>query len=92
MPTHHSRLVAAIGIAAACLDQRLDSRTVEIGAHHAHPFAIAPVELAVRLIELDLLRRVRATGGMMTVRLLPSRSARSIEPSFTAGLEPMLVQ
>ena len=52
-------LVAPIGVATARLDERFDLRAVEIRAHHAHPFAVAPVELAVFLIELDLLRRER---------------------------------
>ena len=53
-----SCLIAPILVAAARLDQRLNLRAVEIGAHHAHPLAIAPVELAVLLIEVDLLRRM----------------------------------
>jgi hypothetical protein len=32
-------------------------RTGEIDAHHAHPLAIAPIQLAVLLIEVDLLWR-----------------------------------
>src|ERR1700677_4309661 len=55
-PDAPSGQVASIGVASACLDQRFDQRAVEIGAHDAHPFAVAPVELAVLLIELDLLR------------------------------------
>ena len=55
-----SGLVAPIGVATAGLDERLDLRSVEIRAHHAHSFAVAPVELAVLLIELDLFRRERA--------------------------------
>src|SRR5262249_35312115 len=55
-------LIASIGIAAASLDQRLDLRAVEIDAHHAHALAVAPIELAVRLIEMDLLRRERTAG------------------------------
>ena len=56
------RLVASIGVAAARLDQRFDERAVEVGAHDAHPLAIAPVELAVLLIELELLWRMRGAG------------------------------
>ena len=55
-----SGLIAPIRVATARLDERFDLRAVEIRAHHAHPFAVAPVELAVLLIELDLLRRERA--------------------------------
>ena len=52
-------LIAPIGVATAGLDERFNLRAVEIRAHDAHPFAVAPVELAVLLIELDLLRRER---------------------------------
>ena len=52
-------LVAPIGVAATRLDERFDLRAVEIRAHHPHPFAVAPVELAVLLIEVDLLWRER---------------------------------
>ena len=52
-------LIAPIVVAAAGLDQRFDLRAVEIRAHHAHPLAVAPIELAALLIEVDLLRRVR---------------------------------
>ena len=51
-------LIAPVLVAAAGLDQRLDLRTVEVRAHHAHALAVAPVEFAVLLIEVDLLRRV----------------------------------
>ena len=34
-------------------------RAVEIRAHHPHALAVAPIELAVFLIEVHLLRRVR---------------------------------
>ncbi len=53
-------LIAPIGVASARLDQRFDQRAVEVRAHDAHPLAVAPVELAVLLIELKLLRRVCA--------------------------------
>src|SRR5262249_33070129 len=46
-------------VAAAAFDQRFDLRAVEICAHHAHALAIAPIELAVRLIEVHLFRCVR---------------------------------
>src|SRR6516225_1046976 len=52
--------VAALRIATAPLDERLDQGAVEIRAHHPHPFAIAPVKLTVLLIEMDLLRGERA--------------------------------
>src|SRR4029077_10247937 len=47
-------LIAPVGLASARLDERLDLRAIEIASHDAHPFAIAPIELAVFLIELDL--------------------------------------
>ena len=52
----------AIIFALSRLDEGFDLRTVEIRAHDSHPFAIGPVELAVRLIEMELLRRERAAG------------------------------
>ena len=48
------------GSPSARVDEGLDLRAVEIGAHHAHAFAVAPVELAVLLFDLELLRRERA--------------------------------
>jgi len=51
-------LIPAVGIALPRLDERLYLRAVEIGAHHAHALAIAPIELASFLFEDDLLRRV----------------------------------
>ena len=54
-------LIAPIGVATARLDERFNLRAVEIRAHDSHPFAVAPVELAVLLIELELLRRERTT-------------------------------
>ena len=51
-------LIAPVLVAAAGLDQRFDLRAVEVRAHHAHALAVAPIELAVFLIEMDLFRRV----------------------------------
>ena len=51
-------LIAPVRVAAAGLDQRFDLRTVEVRSHHAHALAIAPIELAVFFIEVDLFRRV----------------------------------
>src|SRR5215469_13963628 len=53
-------LIVTVLVAAARLDQRLDVRAVEIAAHDPHPFAVAPIELPVLLIEMHLLRRVCA--------------------------------
>ena len=78
-------LVAPVGVATARLDQRLDLRAIEIAAHHAHAFAVAPVELAVLLIELDLLGREGGAWRHDHLAIAPSRSARSMEPSFDAG-------
>src|SRR5207245_4708618 len=46
-------------IALARVHEGLDVRAVEIRSHHAHPLAIAPVEFAVVLVEMALLRRER---------------------------------
>ena len=51
-------LIAPVLVAAAGLDQRFDLRAVEVRAHHAHALAVAPIELAAVLIEVDLFRRV----------------------------------
>src|SRR5207237_9080664 len=51
--------IATFLVAAAGLDQGFDLRPVEVRAHHAHALAVAPIELAAVLIEVDLLRRVR---------------------------------
>src|SRR5882672_5872507 len=57
-PNAPSRLIPTIGFAAAGFDERLQPRAVEIAAHDAHTFAVAPIELAALLIENDLLRSV----------------------------------
>jgi hypothetical protein len=51
-------LIAPILVAAAGLDQRFDMRAIEVRAHHPHPLAVAPIEFAAILIEVDLFRRV----------------------------------
>src|ERR1700743_3213344 len=56
-PDTPPRRIPAIGFAAPRLDERLQLRAVEIAAHDAHAFAVAPIELAALLIEGDLLRR-----------------------------------
>ena len=61
MPTHHlvgSRAGAVIAVTR--IDESLDVRTIEGRAHDTHPFAIAPKQLAVLLIEMELLGRERA--------------------------------
>src|SRR5262249_7412426 len=50
-------LIAPVLLAAAGLDQRFHLRAVEVRAHHAHALAVAPIELARVLLEMDLLRR-----------------------------------
>ena len=40
-------------IALARIHQSLDLRTIEIGSHDAHPFAIRPIEFSVCLIEME---------------------------------------
>jgi SNF2 helicase protein/SNF2 domain-containing protein len=52
-------LIAPILVATAGLDQRLDVRPVEVRAHHPHALAVAPIEFAAALIEMDLFRSVR---------------------------------
>src|SRR4029077_1297104 len=37
-----------------------DVRAIDVGAHYTHPFAIAPIQLAVLPIELELFGRERA--------------------------------
>src|SRR5262245_6468625 len=54
-------LIARVLVAAAGLDQRFDFRAVEVAAHYAHALAVAPIELAVLLIEVELFRRVGDT-------------------------------
>src|ERR1700688_1637746 len=56
-------LVAPIRVVAAHLDERFDLRAIEIRAHDTHALAVAPVELAIFLIEMKLLRRERAAFG-----------------------------
>ena len=51
-------LIALIFVAATGLDQCLDLRAIKVRAHHAHALAVAPIKLAIVLIEVDLLRRV----------------------------------
>src|SRR5690349_4031784 len=47
--------IEAIGVAAARLHERLDARAIEVRAHDAHAFAIRPVQLAGRLLDVQLL-------------------------------------
>src|SRR5262249_42943305 len=58
-PDAPAGLVAPVLVAAAGLDKRLDMRAVEIGAHHPHALAVAPIEPAPRLIEVKLLGQMR---------------------------------
>ncbi len=44
-------------VAFACVDQGFDIRTIQVCAHDAHSFAIAPVKFAALLLEMELLRR-----------------------------------
>src|SRR5262249_39009776 len=50
-------LIASVRVAAAGLDQRFDVRAIEVRAHHTHALPVAPIELALVLLEMDLLRR-----------------------------------
>src|SRR5713101_6446598 len=44
-------------VAFAGVDQSFDVRTIQVRAHHAHSFAVAPIKFAARLFEMELLRR-----------------------------------
>jgi hypothetical protein len=57
------RLVVAISVTTASLNECLNFRTVEIGTHNPHSLAITPIKLAVFFIEMDLLRRECAAFG-----------------------------
>src|SRR5262249_11365658 len=45
-------LIATVLVAAPGLDERFDLRAIEVRAHHAHTFAVAPIELSAVLIEV----------------------------------------
>ena len=62
-PDAPPRLVAAIGVASAGLDEGFHRRSVEVRAHDAHSLAIAPVQLAAPPVELELFGRERAPLG-----------------------------
>src|SRR6202040_1431504 len=49
------------GVAVTRIDGGLDVRAVEVRAHDTHPFAIAPIQLAILLVELELFGRERPT-------------------------------
>src|SRR6202008_4326114 len=44
-------------VAVATVDQSFDVRTIQVRAHHTHSFAVAPIEFAALLFEMELLRR-----------------------------------
>src|SRR2546430_3603839 len=44
-------------VAFAGVDQSFDARTIQVRAHHAHSFAVAPVKFAALLLEMELLWR-----------------------------------
>ena len=70
IPTHHlvwSRRSASPAPVSTSVSIFEPSR---FAAHHPHSFAVAPVELAVRLIEMELLRRERAALWDDDLRLL----------------------
>src|SRR5579859_3790275 len=48
-------LVALVGVGIARFDEGFELGAVEVAAHHAHALAVAPVELASDLIEVELL-------------------------------------
>jgi hypothetical protein len=55
-------------------------RTIKIRAHHPHSFAVAPVELGAPLLELDLLRRERATGWNVSPRRAQKKPVGAVPP------------
>src|SRR6202008_2369816 len=63
--------VAAIVIGRSGLHERLDARTVQVGPHHAHALAVAPVEPAMGLVELELLGRVGSAFGDDRLAIAP---------------------
>src|SRR5262249_8749096 len=52
-------LIAPVLVATAGLDQGFELRAVEVCAHNTHALAVAPIELAIFLIEVELFGRVR---------------------------------
>jgi hypothetical protein len=77
------------GVAAgACLTlarvhEGFDRRPVEVRAHDAHPLAVAPVELAILQIEVELLGRERAPLG---------NNDRAVPPVEVGALDGPVVQ
>src|SRR5205085_7776424 len=44
-------------VAFAAVDQGFDIRTIQVRAHHAHSFAVAPIKFAALLFQMELLWR-----------------------------------
>src|SRR6476620_10886366 len=44
-------------VAVGTVDQSFDVLTIQVRAHHAHSFAVAPIKFAALLFEMELLRR-----------------------------------
>ena len=84
-------LVLAVCISLAGLDESLDLRSVEVAAHDPHPLTVAPVQPAARLLQVKLLRRMRASLGDNCRAIASVEIGALIEPSFTPKA-PMLVQ
>src|SRR5262249_23306297 len=68
-------LIPAIYVATTGLNKRFNLRAIKIRAHHAHSFAIAPVDFAISLVELELFRRERNTLRNDHAPFLPVKSA-----------------
>ena len=79
-------------VAFAGIDKSFDLGTIQVRAHDPHAFAIAPVKLAVLLVELQLLGSEGAAGrnNVGNVASVKIRSARWTR-RWRVGL-PMLVQ
>src|SRR5262249_14783942 len=65
-----TRLIAAVCVTAAGLDQRFNMRAVEVRTHHTHALTVAPIKLVVFLIEMDLLWSERAAFGNNDLAIL----------------------
>src|SRR6266478_5396970 len=81
-------------VAFAGVDQSFDVRTIQICAHHAHSFAIAPVKLAALLLQVELLRRERlafANNGYAILAIEIDALDRTIVLARNAHVGPVNV-
>src|SRR5260370_551837 len=81
-------------VACAGVGQSFDVRTIQVRAHHAHSFAVAPVEFPARLFEMELLRReclAFANYGYAILTIEISALNRTIVPIRNAHVCPVNV-